>query len=56
MAESNDKSSKDSCWGCITFIVGVLLIWALVAGLPINGKVWHIDLFPPAVYSRDANQ
>lgn len=45
----SDRSSSGSGCGCFSFILSVLALWALIAGLPTPWGTFHIDLLPPAI-------
>jgi hypothetical protein len=49
---SEDKNGKCSCscGGCLSLVVFVLLVSALLFGLPTSWGVLNIDIFPPGVY------
>ena len=47
MAENNTSCG---CGGCVTFILGVLLIVALIWGLPTSWGTLEVDIFPPGIY------
>lgn len=48
---SDDTSSGGGC-GCVGLILFILVMWALLFGLPINNKTLDIDIFPPAIKYR----
>ena len=42
------------CGGILALIAFIFFVYACIWGLPIGGKVWNIDLFPPAI--RDVSK
>jgi len=53
VAETNDgNSSGGGCGGCVGVVLFILMVWALFFGLPVNDKVFEIDIFPPAIRYR----
>lgn len=58
MSESTSSSGGDGC-GCVCFvyfIVGVLLLTALIWGLPVGDHKLNIDLFPPRIWDENAKE
>ena len=60
MGDSTSSSGGDGCGcGCdcfVYFIVGVLLLTALICGLPVGEHKWNIDLFPPRIWDENAKE
>jgi len=52
-SNSNSQGCSCGCGGCVMFIVFILLFWAICFGLPINDKVWNIDIFPPRIWDMN---
>ena len=50
----NNGQTCGCCSGCIVIVIFILMFWALVFGLPINGKILNIDIFPPAINYKAA--
>lgn len=51
MSETPACSGNNGC-GCFGLIVTILVLWALWFGLPTSWGVFHIDIFPPAVWVK----
>jgi len=48
MSDNSSGGGGGGC-GCISAVLFMLMIWALWFGLPVNGKSFEIDIFPPAI-------
>lgn len=46
---SNMSDNSGGGWGCLPTILTILVLWALLFGLPIPDGTLHLDLFPPAI-------
>ena len=51
--ESNDGDSGGCGCGCVSWIVFILVIWALWFGLPVGRRKWNIDVFPPRIWDMN---
>lgn len=48
----SESSGGNGC-GCFSIVLGILTIWAVLAGLPTPWGTINIDLLPPAIRMED---
>lgn len=47
--ENNKVGCRIGCFGCLGFILFILVFWAMVFGLKTTWGELNIDLIPPAI-------
>jgi len=50
MSDYDGSGCGCGCGGCVSFILFILIMWAIFVGLPIGDKTWNIDLIPPKIW------
>jgi hypothetical protein len=51
----SDSGKKKGCGcGCVSTVALFLLVWWIAVGIPVDGRKWNLDLFPPRIW--DVNQ
>lgn len=52
MSETSNSTQSYGCGGCVSLIISILVICAIIWGLPTTWGTLNIDLIPPGIYLK----